>query len=252
VAAGKVSLFHHGHEHFDRHCQSAKLAHDTTRETVDMRTTSRIGLAIAVIVALGARGWADMSVYYHAGSWDAFTGPGSDGKMVCGIGSTNPADNRSFSIRFAIGGDNVSFQARKPTWNIPAGTPLPVVVQIGLDPPWNLQSVGNGQVVEWAMDSTAMQTFDAQFRRAGTMTVTFPSGNEPPWTVGLNGSTAISNAFGRCVTDLTQRTNAQQPTAAPATPTQPFGQAPTQPITQEPTQPVTPEPTQPTQPAPPR
>ena len=54
--------------------------------------------------------------------------------------------------------------------------------------------------------ATAMQTFDAQFRRAGSMTVSFPSGNEPPWTIGLNGSTAISNAFGRCVTDLTPRT----------------------------------------------
>ena len=144
-----------------------------------------------------------MSVYYHTGSWDAFSGPGADGKPVCGIGSTNPVDNRSFSLRFAIGGDSVTFQAKKPNWNIPAGTQLPVVVQIGLDTPWNLQGTGNGQVVEWSLDRTAMQTFDAQFRRAGSMTVSFPSGNEPPWTVGLNGSTAISNAFGRCVTDLT-------------------------------------------------
>jgi hypothetical protein len=86
-----------------------------------------------------------------------------------------------------------------------------------------------------------MQTFDAQFRQARSMTIAFPSGNEPPWTVGLNGSTAISNAFGRCVTDLTQRAAAQQqPAAAPAGPTQPFGQPLTQPLTQEPTQPVTP------------
>ena len=47
-----------------------------------------------------------MSVYYHAGNWDAFSGPGADGKMVCGIGSTNPADSHSFSLRFTIGGDD--------------------------------------------------------------------------------------------------------------------------------------------------
>ena len=129
--------------------------------------------------------------------------PGTDGKPVCGIGSTNPVDNRSFSLRFAIGGDSVAFQAKKPNWSIPAGAQLPVVVQIGLDTPWNLQGMGNGQVVEWSLDRIAVQTFDAQFRRAGSMTVSFPSGNEPPWTVGLNGSTAISNAFGRCVTDMT-------------------------------------------------
>ena len=55
---------------------------------------------MALMVALGAPAWADMSVYYHAGSWDAFSGPGADGKTVCGIGSTNPVDNRSFSLRF--------------------------------------------------------------------------------------------------------------------------------------------------------
>jgi hypothetical protein len=203
-----------------------------------MRTASRMGLAIVVIVALGTRAWADVSVYYHAGSWDAFSGPGTDGRMVCGVGSTNPVDNRSFSMRVPIGSDTVSFQARKPTWSIPAGTELKLVVQIGLDTSWTVQGTGNGQMVEWTLDSAAMQTFDAQFRRAGSMTVSFPNGNEPPWTIGLNGSTAISNAFGRCVTDLTQRAGAQQPAAGPSGATQPFGQAPTQPVTPEPTQPT--------------
>jgi hypothetical protein len=203
-----------------------------------MRTASRMGLAIVVIVALGTRAWADVSVYYHAGSWDAFSGPGTDGRMVCGVGSTNPVDNRSFSMRVPIGSDTVSFQARKPTWSIPAGTELKLVVQIGLDTSWTVQGTGNGQMVEWTLDSAAMQTFDAQFRRAGSMTVSFPNGNEPPWTIGLNGSTAISNAFGRCVTDLTHRAGAQQPAAGPSGATQPFGQAPTQPVTPEPTQPT--------------
>jgi hypothetical protein len=155
--------------------------------------------------------------------------------MVCGVGSTNPVDNRSFSMRVPIGSDNVTLQARKPTWSIPASTELPVVLQIGLDAPWNAQGTGNGQLVEWTLDSAAMQTFDAQFRRAGSMTVSFPNGNEPPWTIGLNGSTAISNAFGRCVTDLTQRASgAQRPAAGQPEATQPFGKAPTPP---EPTQP---------------
>jgi len=203
-----------------------------------MHIATRIEFAMALMVALGAPAWADLSVYYHAGSWDAFSGPGTDGRMVCGVGSTNPVDNRSFSMRVPIGSDNVTLQARKPTWSIPASTELPVVLQIGLDAPWNARGTGNGQLVEWTLDSAAMQTFDAQFRRAGSMTVSFPNGNEPPWTIGLSGSTAISNAFGRCVTDLTQRAGAQQPAAGPSGATQPFGQAPAQPVTQEPTQPT--------------
>jgi hypothetical protein len=42
-----------------------------------------------------------------------------------------------------------------------------------------------------------MQAFDRQFRAAASMTVTFPEGNEPPWTLSLAGSTAISDTFAR-------------------------------------------------------
>jgi hypothetical protein len=191
-------------------------------------TASLLGTVFTILCTTDIA-MADMKVYYHVGSWDAFTGPGTDGRPVCGIGNTNPVDNRSFSLRFPIGGDSVMFQAGKPGWDIPAGTQLPLVVQIGLNAPWNVQGVGNGHMIEWSLDRDAIQTFDAQFRAAGSMTVSFPSGNEPPWTIGLNGSTAISNAFGRCVTDLTQRAESQQSAPAPTGPTQPFGQPPTQP-----------------------
>jgi hypothetical protein len=188
-----------------------------------MRTTQRAILASILTTLGGVPAMAEVSVYFHTGSWDAFTGNAANGKMVCGIGSTNPMDNHSISIRFEIGGDVVQFQAKKPTWNIPPNTPISVVLQIGLESPWNMQGLGNGQMVEWTLERTSMPIFDAQFRRSSSMTVTFPSGNEPPWTVGLNGSTAISNAFGRCVTDLTRRSQAQP---APPGPTQPFGATP--------------------------
>ena len=189
-----------------------------------MRRTPRALLIAAIVTLLsGTSAMAEVSVYYHTGSWDAFTGTATNGKLVCGIGSTNPTDNRSISMRFEIDGDLVQFQAKKPTWNIPPNTPISVVLQIGLESPWNMQGVGNGQMVEWTLERVSMPIFDAQFRRASSMTVTFPSGNEPPWTVGLNGSTAISNTFGRCVTDLTRRSPTQSGLRGP---TQPFGQTP--------------------------
>jgi hypothetical protein len=196
-----------------------------------MRSALGAGIAAALLQGLPGPAHADMVVYYHAGGWDAFSGPGDNGKPVCGIGSTNPADNRSFSLRFQIGGENVMFQAKKPTWHVPAGTLLPVVVQIGLNTPFSMMGAGNGQVVEWSVDSKAIQTFDVQFRQAGSMTVTFPLGDEPPWTVVLNGSTAISNAFGRCVTDQTQRAASRAPTSTAP------DQGTTQPISGVPAQP---------------
>lgn len=111
---------------------------------------------------------------------------------------------------------------------------MTVVMQIGFGAPWTQQGTGKRQVVDWTLDHTQIQAFDLQFRRAGSMSVSFPSGNEPPWTVGLNGSTAISNSFGQCVNQMTA--HAGQAPAAPAGPTQPYAQTQTQPATQEPTQ----------------
>ena len=218
-----------------------------------MRSPVRAGLAVLAITGLCcATAHAQFRTYYHVGAWDAFSGQGSDGKTICGVGTTNPADNRSVSIRFVIGGEDVLFEVKKPTWSIPAGTRLVVVIQVGSNVPWTEQANGDGQTISWTMERGTMQAFDQQFRAAGSMTMSFPTGNEPPWSMSLTGSMAISNAFGRCVTDLT----AQQspPPAAPpvpAGPTQPFGQAPTQPYAPAPGQPPpAPDATQPTQPVP--
>ncbi len=204
----------------------------------------QVWLAGAVAVGVAAPAAAEVSVYYHAGGWDAFDGPGDNGQPVCGIGSRNPADGRTFSLRFQIGGDVLTFIAAKPGWTIPDGTQIPVVVQIGLQQPWTEQAVGKGERVQWTMASADAPTFDAQFRAASSLTVSFPSGNERPWVISLSGSTAASNAMGRCVTDLTQRaTAATQPAATPApanrSATQPFGAEPDAQGTPAPSQPVT-------------
>jgi len=214
-----------------------------------MRSLVRAGLAAFAITGLsGATAHAQFRTYYHMGAWDAFSGQGSDGKTVCGVGTTNPADNRSMSIRFVIGGEDVLFEVKKATWSIPSGTKLVVVMQVGANVPWTEQANGDGQTISWTMDRGTMQAFDQQFRAAGSMTLSFPTGNEPPWPMSLTGSMAISNAFGRCVTDLTAQ---QAPPAAPAGPTQPFGQVPTQPYAPAPGQPTPgPDTTQPTQLAP--
>jgi hypothetical protein len=169
-----------------------------------------------------------MAVYYRAHGWDAFRGQDEDGKSVCGIGTTNSADRYSFSLHFQIGGETVTFRAKKTTWNIPSATLLPLVVQIGTETPWNMQGVGSGQAVEWWLDDKTGQTFDQQFRHAKSMTVTFPSGSEPPWTFALRGSKAISNAFGRCVKELTIREanqSAQSRMSTGQARTQPYGEA---------------------------
>jgi hypothetical protein len=190
-------------------------------------------LAIAVLPAAAA---AQMQTYYHAGAWDAFSGRNASGGAVCGVGSTNPNSNARLSIRFDIGGTETVLSAEKPEWSVPADTHVTVVMQVGLNTPWTIQASGHDHSIDWRLDPAGMQAFDRQFRNAGSMTLTFPDGNEPPWTVPLAGSTAVSNTFGRCVRDLTEQVRAAQaagqvPPSAPAPQgaTQPFGTAPAPP-----------------------
>lgn len=199
-------------------------------------------LATTLLMGLTGHALADVRVYYRAGGWGTFDGKSDNGQPLCGIGSRNPVDGRTFSLRYEIGSNEVTFTASKPNWNIPDGTQLPVVIQIGLERPWSEQASGRGQRVVWTIDRESARIFDAQFRRSASMSVTFPSGNEQPWIISLAGSTAVSNAMRRCVTDLTRRAVGQQtaPPARPAQePTQPFGAPPSAPSPQS-VQPATP------------
>jgi hypothetical protein len=215
------------------------------------------GLAAAMVAAGAAE--AAITVYYHAGSWHAFSGTDSQNQIICGIGTENRADGRSLDLTFVIGGDTLFFQASKPSWSIPNGTQVPVAMQIGPYQPWNEQATGNGTMLSWSIPRDQISPFDGQFRAASSMTLGFPSGSEPPWTISLVGSTAADNTFARCITDLTHREQPQQSAAptqpfgqgqatAGGAPTQPFGQggsaAPTQPQPAQP-QPTPPQPTQP-------
>lgn len=182
-------------------------------------------LPLVLALAIATPAYAELTVDNRYGGWDVFHGAGTDGRQVCGIGTTNPTDGRAFSLRFAAGDDAITFIADKPSWNIPEGTQLPVVMQVGLDQPWTEQGTGHADRLIWSMPRATVPVFDAQFRRASSMTLTFPAGNEQPWVVSLHGSSAASDAMGRCVTALTQSSAPAAP-AAPAGTTQPFGTSP--------------------------
>ncbi len=184
------------------------------------------GLVVAIAAFAPAAARAQLQTYYHAGVWDAFSGRGDAGGPVCGVSTTNPANSRQFSIRYGIGGSTTALTASKPDWSVPENTHVTVVMQVGLNTPWTAQGLGHGHNIEWTLDHAAMQAFDRQFRGASSMTLTFPDGNEPPWSLSLAGSTAISDTFGRCIRDLTRQMQSAPPPAtgapAPQGATQPF------------------------------
>ncbi len=207
-----------------------------------MRTSTRVMQTIATTVPLlalmGTAGRADPTIYYHAGSWHAFTDKDLQGDAVCGIGTNNPSDGRSLSLTYTIGGSDLTANADKPTWNIPDPTAIDVSLQIDQNPPLQAQGVGHGTAVQWTIPAAGIRSFDTEFRNGTTMTVGFPAGNEPPWTLSLNGSTASSATLWRCVQDLTDRAKAAA--AASATPTQPYGQTASPPAASAPVAPTQP------------
>ncbi len=210
-----------------------------------MRTSHRVVRAIAVSVPLAmllgaAAGLADPTIYYREGSWHAFTDKDAQGKAICGIGTQNQADGRALTLTYTIGGTDLMLHATKPGWTVPDGTALNVSLQIDSNPALTAGAVGHGATVEWAIGAAAIVSFDAQFRAGSTMTVSFPSGNEAPWTLSLIGSTAASGTLWRCVHDLNDGAGPPNSAASAPVSTQPFGQAPTQPFTPAPPQPQAP------------
>ncbi|MDE2514756.1 MAG: hypothetical protein KGL12_01900 [Rhodospirillales bacterium] len=175
-------------------------------------------LPLAAAMPQAARAADVVRPYYHAGSWDAFTARVPGRPPVCGIGNRAP-DHRVFTLRFEAGSHVLTLRAVKPSWAIPQGTQVNVVMQIGQAAPWPATATGNARQIDWTIPAVQSQNFEAQFRQASTMTLSFPGGSEPTWTIPLNGSSAITDAFNRCVGQIT---------ATPAAPTQPYG-GPTQP-----------------------
>ncbi len=192
---------------------------------------TKLGLIAISMASMGApvAALAQLQTYYHAGAWEAFSGRNDKGGPVCGISNTNPADNRRVTIRFDIGGTDTIISASKPNWSIPDNAHVTVVMQVGLNTPWTEQGGGHGNAIDWPIDPSNIRAFYQQFRGASSMTLTFPDGNEPPWTVPLTGSSAITDTIDRCVRDLTRQVQAGQvsgggtaPPASPSAPTQPF------------------------------
>jgi hypothetical protein len=216
-----------------------------------------VGVAAFAALMVPTAAMAQIQTYYRSGVWDAFSGRNDKGGAICGIGNTNPSDNRRISIRFDIGGTDTVITASKPNWSIPDGTTVTVVTQIGLNTPWTQQGTGHDHGISWTLNHDAMQPFDQQFRGASLMTVTFPDGNEPPWSVPLVGSSAISATFARCINDLTRQVQAAQAAGTPAAPapqgaTQPFNASaanPQPPADNTPAPAAKPADRQPTQPA---
>ncbi len=196
-----------------------------------MQVSGVLGVGMCALAAASfppSSATAATTTYYHAGDWAAFSGTTEQNRLVCGMSTGNPADGRSLEVSAIIGEPRLEFTASKPTWDIPQGTAIPVVMQVSGAVPWTVEATGRAHAMSWSLSETEASAFGGAFRAASEMTISFPSGSEPPWRVLLTGSSAVDGTFRRCITDYTARAAAA---AQPQGPTQPFGSPATQPFT---------------------
>lgn len=167
-----------------------------------MRSWSVFGVGFCALATAGTAP-AATTVYYQSGAWRAFSGRDAQNRLVCGMLTGNPDDGRELRIASVIGRAALYFSAEKPTWNIPPGMTIPVVVQSNQEVPWTVQAIGANHEVSWSLGGADASAFESSFRDGTQMTVSFPSGNEPTWRVVLDGATAVDGTFRRCVRDYT-------------------------------------------------
>jgi hypothetical protein len=162
-------------------------------------------VALAAALALGAGGaLAETRTIGTFGAWEAFGGTTNDGRPVCGV-STSWRDGRYFGIKYWQGREYFTLQLIKPSWQIPAGTRIPVSLQFDQQGPWTATASGfpatstAGAFVEFTVPFGRLENFLREFRLANSAVMSFSSGNEPAWRLTLSGSNAASEAMNDCV-----------------------------------------------------
>jgi hypothetical protein len=147
--------------------------------------------------------------------WSAYGGVRDDGLFTCALVTATP-DGRGgkFVIEHLSGTETLSIRMVKPTWTVPKGKFIDVIVQFGFLPArWNIRMYGRGHEFQGEVPGSKASEFMSGFRGSGRIDVTFPGGTETPWSLATGGEGIVEPDFAKCL-----RMNIRP---SPASPTQP-------------------------------
>ena len=174
------------------------------------------------------------------GAWTIYDSPGNAGRPICGVYVTGDY-RRSLHIKYVLGDEHLTIMMFKPSWRFPTeGVALPLTVWFDSKPYSTDDARGvhfpdSGAAVVTTVPNKLLTEFLNQFSEAKQMAVKFDSGNEPPWTVNMNGSREAATLFKGCIYTLIDKNpmtqpysqpQTTQPYGKPARPSQPYGNAP--------------------------
>jgi hypothetical protein len=148
--------------------------------------------------------------------WAAHSGFNQDGRHVCALGTeaTNVRGGQ-FVVEHLADSPHVNVRMVKPSWAIPQGTKATVGFAFGYGAPQNVPVIGAGTELRAEFTSQGALAFLAGFRSTNSLTISFNSGNEMPWTLTGAGEGVVEPNFLSCI-------RSQVPAKPAPPPTQPF------------------------------
>ena len=134
------------------------------------------------------------------GFWEAYGGDVSDGSLVCGI-DTRFNDGRFFSIKHYNNNDRFEVVAINPDWTVVPNVNVAVAYQIDNGTIFRTK-VGKDRNSDhgifWFISAETADQFEKEFRTGSVLRIEF-SGNDAGWSISLDGSNTIMNAFAACL-----------------------------------------------------
>lgn len=202
------------------------------------RYFGRLLAATLILIIPSVVAHAKLSRIYSSGYWNVLEGTDNENALLCELGTTNKIGSWGFGILFFPHSSNLLVSLFKNTWEIPAGTKIPVILRVGHAGLYTANANGKGHNVFWLIPKRIVGQFAKYFSEDNHMTIAFEKGNEPPWRLSLDGSAAALSQFVVCMKAI----NAAQSGSAPRQRTQPFNAAPTQPFASPAPHPPEPQP----------
>ena len=164
-----------------------------------------------------------------AGNWmTLFTARNTSGVPMCVMKAKTPAVAPGGWAYVKYVNDRVYITFLKYSWKIPSNTQVPASVQIDGDPPHpgKANAVLSADYTElfFPVGDDKLNEFYGAFAAGSQLKVSFPEGNEPSWTVDLNGTREAMTAFQKCIVDVPANTSplGKDGSTLKDAPTQPF------------------------------
>ena len=187
--------------------------------------------AALALLTTAAQATSKPYTFYKGGYWETFgMVSNSDGDPMCGM-QTSGANNQ-FYVKWTPTNGMV-VQVWKSNWRLSNETNVSFSLEfsdnekpddhrtLNTDTGWATRTKdGSGSSLFMAVANDSMAELLKVFSDADTAVITFPEGDEPSWSVKMDGSRKATNEFMHCMYAIQQTIKSAHPTS-PVAPTQP-------------------------------